>query len=128
MNPGDGVIHLRHLQFAFEVGDGPQALHDEVGTYRAGEIDHQTGKHGDPHIGQVRDALLDHLLAFLEREERLALLRVAHGGDDHFVEELGRDLDDLDVAVVERIKGSRVEDDGHGFTPAWRGNERFAPP
>ena len=62
------------------------------------------------HVVEVGDALLDHRLALLEVEQRLALLRVAHRGDDDLVEEPGGRLDDLEVAVVDRVERPRVED------------------
>ena len=52
--------------------------------------------------------------ALVEVEEGVALLRVAHGGDDHLVEVARRHLDDVEVAVVQGVERPRVEDPGHG--------------
>ena len=43
-------------------------------------------------VGEMGEALLEHLLALLEREEGV-LARVAHGSDDHPIEVAGRRLD-----------------------------------
>ena len=40
-DPGDGLVHLGHLQLGLEVGHGAQALDDEVGADLAGQVDDQ---------------------------------------------------------------------------------------
>ena len=62
-----------------------------------------------PDVVEVGERLLDHLLALLEREQRLALLGVAHGADDDLVEQVGRGLDDLEVAVVDRVERPGIQ-------------------
>ena len=68
----------------------------------------------DPDVAQVGERLLDHRLTLVEREERLALLRVAHRGDHDVVEQVRGRLDQLAVSVVERVERARVEHGGHG--------------
>ncbi len=63
--------------------------------------------------GMCASDLFEHGLAFFEVEERPALLRVAQCGHDDFVEEPGRPLDDLQMAVVERVEGPGEETDLH---------------
>src|SRR3546814_1289092 len=62
-------------------------LDDEVGSDLGGQVDHQLGEAHHLDVVQVAERLLDHLLALLQREERLALLRVAHGGDHDVIED-----------------------------------------
>ena len=58
-------------------------------------------------------ALGDHVAALVEVEERLGLLGVANGGDDDLVEDVRGALDDLEVPVVEGIKGAGDETNRH---------------
>ena len=51
----------------------------------------------------------EHLLALLEVEQRLRLLRVAAHGDDDVVEVTGGALDDVEVAVGHRVERARAE-------------------
>src|SRR5581483_6183515 len=101
---------------ALEVDDSSKSLHDEVGADVLGEIDDELREVHDPHVVEVAQRLLDHRLAILEAEQRLALLRVAHRGDDHFVEQVRGGLHHLAVAVVERVERTRVQDRGHAGT------------
>ena len=97
----------------------------------AGQIDDERAEHGDLDVVEVGERLLDQRLAVLQAEQRLALLRVAHGRDDHPVEQPCRGLDDLDVPVVDRVERTRIENDGHcicswGLTGGRRGSTRVA--
>ena len=74
----------------------------------------------DLDVVEVGERLLDHLLALLEREQRLALLRVAHGRDDDLVEEVRGGLDELAVPVVERVERARVEHGRHARVSSCR--------
>ncbi len=65
----------------------------------------------------MRHHVLEHGLAFLEVEERLALLRVAQRRHHDLVEELAGPLHDLDMAVVDRVEGAGEEADLHEPVP-----------
>ena len=65
----------------------------------------------------MRGALLQHLLALFEGEERLRLLRVPDDGDDDDVEVAGRALDDVEMAQGDWIEGPRAESDRHARSP-----------
>src|SRR5690606_979403 len=93
---------------------GAQALDDQVGAHLGGHLDDQLGEAHDPDVGQVRQGLLDHLPALLEREQPVALLGVADGADHDLVEQVRGGLDELPVAVVERVEGPGVQ---HGGQP-----------
>ena len=67
----------------------------------------------DAHVAEVGDELDEHLLALLEREERLRLLRVPDDGDDHLLEMGGGALDDVEMAVGDRIERAGDECGGH---------------
>jgi len=68
----------------------------------------------------VRHRLLEHLLALLQVEERLALLGVAQRSHDDLVEQARGTLDDLEMAVVERVERPGDEGDGHdGACSPW---------
>src|SRR5690606_8068854 len=61
----------------------------------------------------VREGVLDELLALLQGEQRLTLLRVPHRRDDDAVEQARRGLDDLDVPVVDRVERPGVQHHRH---------------
>ena len=67
--------------------------------------------------GRCATDLLEHRLALLEVEERLALLGVAQGGHDDLVEEPAGPLDDLEVPVVEGVERPGEEADLHEPAP-----------
>ena len=117
MHPGDGVVHLCHLEFVLEVRHGAKALDDEVGLDLFGEVDHQRREHRDAHVAEMADGLLDHLLTFVEAERAATLLRVAHRSHDHLVEQFRRCRDDLDMAVVDRVERARIQNTSHGVSP-----------
>jgi hypothetical protein len=113
VDPRHRAVHLGHDQLGLEVGHHPQALDDEVGPHVTGEVDHQAREHRDPDVVEVCHRLRDHGLAVLELEQRLALLGVAHRGDDDVVEQPRRHLDDAEMPVVDRIERAGIEDGGH---------------
>ena len=80
------LVHLRHLQLVVEVGDRPQALHDRLRAVVRGEVDDEALERLDAHVVEVADGLGQHLLALLEVEARLGLLRVAGDRHDDVVE------------------------------------------
>ena len=57
---------------------------------------------------------MEHVLALLEGEERLRLLRVADDRDDDVVEVPRGPLDDVEVTEGDRVEGTRAECGGHG--------------
>ena len=79
-----------------------------------GEVDEQPLEELDAHVRQVAEHLVQHLLALLEREERLRLLRVADHGHDHVVEVPTGPLDDVEVTVGHGVERSRTEGGGQG--------------
>ena len=79
----------------------------------AGEIDEQALEELDLDVVEVGRRLLQHLLALLEAEQRLRLLRIADHGDDDDVEVPGRALDDVEVAQGDWIEGPRAEGGRH---------------
>ena len=113
VDAGEALVHLRHLQLVVEVGDGAQTLDDRVGAVLTGEVDEETLEELDADVGEVRGALLQHLLALFEREQRLRLLRVADHRDDDLVEVARRALDDVEVAEGHRIERTRAESGRH---------------
>ena len=126
VHSADGVVHLRHLHLTLEIGNGTESLHDEVAVLGAGEINHQAIEHGDAHGGQVGERFVQHRLALGEVEERLALLRVAHRRHHDLVEQHHGRLDDLEVAVVERVERPRIEDLGQALHSITAGTARSA--
>ena len=65
------LVHLRHLQFVFEVSAGAQTLDD--GCHPAGpdKVDHQPLAGLHPQIGQMRRRLLDHRDSLVDVEHAL---------------------------------------------------------
>ena len=68
------------------------------------------------------------VLALLQLEHALRLLRVADDRDDDLVEQVRRHFDQLEVTVVDGIEGPRIEDSGHGSAPGGRANVTTVPP
>src|SRR5699024_3012152 len=94
----------------------------------AGEVDHEAGVKGHADPGKMGGGLLDELHALIQREEASALVGVTDDGDDDLVPQIGGDLDELEMAVVDRIEGSRVKDSCHSSTPVWMRNVTTVPP
>src|ERR1700722_10530967 len=61
----------------------------------------------------------DHLHPLIQAKQGVALLGVTHGRHHHPVEDLRRDLDDLQMSVVEGIERSR-EQGGLHISPSRR--------
>ena len=125
------LVHLGHLQLVVEVGDRAEALDDRLGAVLLGELDEQALEELDPHVGEVRDLLGEHLLALLEGEQRRRLLRVADDGHDHVVEVARGPLDDVEVTVGDGIERARAEGGGQaGAAPVRAGPDlgRSRPP
>src|SRR4051812_26210792 len=112
----EALVHLRHLELVVEVRDCPEALHDRRRVVVAREVDQQALEELDRHVPEVRGLLVEHVLALLEREERLRLLRVADDRDDDMVEVARGPLDDVEVTEGDRVEGTRAECGGHGAT------------
>ena len=65
----------------------------------------------------MHDRLGDHVAALVEVEEGLGLLGITDSRDHDLVEDLRGALDDLEVAVVERVEGAWNETNGHAPSP-----------
>ena len=110
----EALVHLRHLELVVEVGDGPEALHDRGRVVVAREVDEQALEELDRDVAEVRGLLVEHVLALLEGEQRLRLLRVADDRDDDVVEVPRGPLDDVEMTEGDRVEGTRAECGGHG--------------
>jgi hypothetical protein len=111
------AVHERHLEFVLEIGDRPEAAHDRPGANLLHELHQQARKALDPENAVATHQLADHLHPLLHREERILVLVVQHGDDD-FVEHRAAALDDVEVTVVDRIEGARIDrhTTAHRFT------------
>ena len=110
----DCVVGVRHLLLDFEVAAGSQPLDDERGFHLLDSIDGEALECHHLHRRKVRDTGSDHLLALFEREHAAGLARVVHHTDDDLAEQRHRLLDDVDVAQVQRIETSGIENGRHG--------------
>ena len=115
----DVEVHLRLGHLVLEVGDGTQSLDDEVRPDVLCHVHDELGELDDADVVDVRERFLDHRLSLVEREQRLALLWVAHGGDDDLVEEVCSGFDKLSVSVVEGVERPRVQHRRHGNVSWW---------
>src|SRR5499426_3639571 len=107
-------VHQRHLELVLEIGDGADAPHDAVGALARDQVDQQSVEGHDAKVAEVRGGVVDHLEPLLHREERL-LRRIGDDRDDELVEDLQAALDDIDVAVVDRIEHAWIDGAlGHG--------------
>src|SRR5437764_12093358 len=114
-------VHERHLELVLEVRDGADAAHDAVGALAGDQVDEEPVERDDAQVrahAEVRRRLVDHLEALLHGEERL-LRGIGHDGHDDLVEDREAALDDVHVAVVERIEHPGIDGAlGHSLTLA----------
>src|SRR3989454_5379779 len=107
-------VHQRHLELVLEIGDGADPPHDAVGPFACHQVDQKPVERDDAKVAQLRGGLVDHLESFFHREERL-LRGIGDHRDDELVEDLEAALDDVDVAVVDRIEHTGIDSAlGHG--------------
>ena len=74
----DSSVRVCHGRFGLEVGNGPQALDDEVDAEIASRVDDEAGPVGDLDVAQFGDRCPDHVEAFFEVEHTAGLLGVDH--------------------------------------------------
>ena len=118
-DPGHGVVGERHLLLDLEVAGVAQALDDEVDAGDARRVDRQPAVGDDvAPAGQadVGGALVDQADPFVDGEHARRLLVVVHHGDDDVAEQLGRLLDDVEVAEVDRVEAAGIEHRAHGWS------------
>lgn len=106
------AVHLRELEFVFEVGKRAQAADYYAALLLAHEVDEQAVEVFDLDVRKVDERLARHYLAFLLAEGR-ALFGVDEHGDDEFVEERRRSLGYIDVAVRYRVERAGVHGSDH---------------
>jgi hypothetical protein len=80
-----------------------------------GVVDEQALERADVNVREVRGDFPQHLLALLEREQRLRLLRVADHGHDDVLEVARRPLDDVEMTVRHRVERSRAQCSRHAL-------------
>src|SRR5690242_18745471 len=105
---GHPVVHLRHLHLVLEVGDGAQALDHGGDPVGGAEVHQQAVEPLDPHVAVAGGDLAQHLDALVDREQAL-LGDVDQHGDDDLVVQAGGPADDVEVAVGDRIEGTRAD-------------------
>ncbi len=76
------------------------------------KFDEQAGQGGDLHAVEIAEGDPQECEAFCQSEQRLLLL-VVRDGDDHFIEEFARPLDDIEVAVGDWIKAAGINRASH---------------
>jgi hypothetical protein len=87
---------------------GADAAQQDAGALAAGVVDQQALEGVDLNVGQVSADLAEHLHPLLHGEERI-FLRVEQQGDDQAVEEARGPLDEVEVAVGDRVERPRVD-------------------
>ncbi len=78
-----------------------------------GKIDEQPLENLDLDVGEMGGGFLQHLLALVEAEQRLRLLRISDDRDDDHVEVACGALDDVEMAQGHWIKRPRAEGGRH---------------
>src|SRR5207302_1911741 len=88
-----------------------QTLDERARPPRSRVFDGETGEARD--LGAVAsvEGRTDQLEALLDREERLALLRVGCHRDDQLVEDAERAVDHVQVSVGERVEAPGIDGD-----------------
>jgi hypothetical protein len=72
-----------------------------------GEIDQQSVERRDLDVLDFAEAAAEKAEPFLQREKRM-LLVVVGDGDDDFIEQFSGAIDDIEVAVRDRIEAARI--------------------
>ena len=99
-------VHEGHLEFVFEITEGPHAPDDELSALGLGEVHQKAVEAGDGDPGVVASQFAQHLHALIHREGGL-LGWIVEDGHDEMVHQLLGPLDDVPVAQ------------GHGVERAW---------
>ena len=108
-----GVVGLRQLDLVLKIGDRPQPPHHDGGVALARKIDGQAVEALHRDVGDVLAALLQQGHPLLDGEQRLFGAVDEHRHDQTVVD-LGRPLDDIQMAPCDRIKRAGVNGDCHG--------------
>ncbi len=104
------AVHQRHLELVLEVRHRAQAAHQHAGVLALRVVHQQAAEGAHVHVA-VR---LEHLAAnrdALGLAEQRRLLDVDQERDDDGVEDPGAALDDVDVAVGQRVERPWINGD-----------------
>ena len=105
---------MGELHLALEVADGAQAADDRSGATLAAQVDGQAveGLDIDPvgRCARLRERLADDADPGLDIEQR-RLPRVGQDGDDQGVEHVRGTLDDVEMAVGDRVERAGIDRD-----------------
>jgi hypothetical protein len=112
-------VHERHLEFVLEVRYGPQAADDGVGPVLPGELDKQAAEGFDLHLLLVIEDFMDHGQSFFGREQRV-LFGIFQDGYQNPVEDFKPPADDVDMAVGNGIKKTRVNSFALHYLTLWQ--------
>ena len=104
------AVHIGHLEFVFEVGDGAQAANHGAGVLAAHIIDEEAIKGVDFDARLALKGLDEEGLSLFQCKER-CFARVVGHGHDHGVEDAQGAVNDGQMAVGRRIKGAGVDGD-----------------
>src|SRR5207247_8307669 len=109
-------IHQRLLKLCVEVRVGTQSLDQSRRPERAGELNRQAREARDLDAVSPFQRFLDQRDPLLDCEQRLPLVGVGGNRDDHAVEDAECAVDDVEVAVGERVEAAGVDGDllAHG--------------
>ncbi|MNZ20600.1 hypothetical protein D3C78_376560 [compost metagenome] len=105
-------IHVRQLEFVFEVGHCPQPTQEDVGALFLGKMRKQGGEADDFDIGQVPGDLTGQRYPLFQREQRVFLRAGCHC-DDHVVEQPRGALDQVAMAFGNGVESTRVQHSVH---------------
>ena len=105
------AIHQRHLQFVFVVRNSADAAKDHASAAFASVIDEQSFEHIHFDVRPFLGDFAQHLHALGHAEQRL-LFRVAEHGHDQEIEHFLAALDQIQVAVGDRVKRARIDGNG----------------
>src|SRR5690349_15516106 len=102
------MIGRRKLQLVFEVRHRANAPNDHVSLSSLHITDEQVAEAVDLDIRQVSGDLLEQRLTLFDGEQ-LVLARIVQNGDDQLVELLRRTMDDIQMAIGDRIKAAGID-------------------
>src|SRR4051794_37173695 len=119
LDPGQAVVHLRHLQLVVEIAHRAQPFDHDRGLLRPAEVDQQAAEGLDPDIAVRLRHLAENLDALLDGEQARLVL-VDQDPDDHLVEEPRGPADDVEVPVGDRVERAGTDRASHDRRPYQR--------
>ena len=107
------LVEAVHLELPLEVGDHAQAFHHRLRVVLAREVDDELVEDVHRDVVETGKRLLEEGDSFVDREQRLLVMRVADDADDDTVERGAGTADHVDVAERDRVVRAWADSGDH---------------